>query len=272
MAVDIVIIVVLGAAIFAEARRGFLFAVLDVVRVALAIGAGLLGYAVFGVSLGSFAGGVAAFLVMAIGTVLGASYLLKRTGLDPEWGKTMVSRIGAGVIGFGLGLAICVVLIPVIGRAEGLRRHVRESRLAVPFLDYLPRLHSIADRLNINLPQINRRMKIEDESVERSGMFAERINYTRLDGSTCIECGAQVEFKGYFRRGLTVSPKFVCPECDRTSDGCQTYEGFHIMYDLCPAVYTITGSVIDCGVWPNDRPVRAAGTCPVCGTAGVPLD
>jgi len=272
MVVDIVIIVVLGAAILAEARRGFLFALLDIVRIALAIGAGLLGYSIFGTTLGSFAGGIAAFLVLAIGTVLGTSNLIKRFGLDPEWGRTVVSRIGAGIVGFGLGMAICAVVVPVIGRAEGLRRHVRESRLAVPFLDYLPRLYGIADRLNVNLPQISRRMKIEDESVERSGMFAERINYTRLDGSTCIECGARVGFEGYVRRGLTVSPKFVCPVCGRTSDGCQTYEGFHTMYDMCPAVYTMHGSVIDCGVWPNDRPVRAAGTCPVCGTEGVPVN
>jgi hypothetical protein len=272
MVIDIVIVVVIGAAILAEARRGFLFALLDVVRIALAIGVGLLGYAIFGTALGSFGAGIVGFLVLALGTVLGASYLLRRTGLDPEWGRTVVSRIGAGVIGFGLGMSICVVLIPVIGRAEGLRRHVRESRLAVPFLDCMPRVYGIADRLNINLPQIKRRMKIEDESVERSGMFAERINYTKLDGSICVECGARVEFQGYFRRGLTVSPKFVCPVCGRTSDGCQTYEGFHIMYGMCPAAYTADGTCIDCGVWPNNRPVRAAGTCPVCGTAGVPLD
>jgi hypothetical protein len=111
-----------------------------------------------------------------------------------------------------------------------------------------------------------RAIRFEDEGQAEKAAVVERINYSRLNGSTCIECRAAVKFIGYHRRfEVAVSPKFVCPVCGRTSDGCQTFEGFHRMYGRCPVDVAEALGPIDCGVWPNDRPVYPKGVCPLDG-------
>jgi len=128
-----------------------------------------------------------------------------------------------------------------------------------------PALYYVADALNLDLPMLNARaIRFEDEGQAGQVALVDRINYSRLAGSTCIECRSAVTFAGYHRRfEVAVSPKFVCPVCGRRSDGCQTFEGFHRMYGRCPVEVSEALGPIDCGVWPNDRPVYPNGTCPV---------
>ena len=86
-------------------------------------------------------------------------------------------------------------------------------------------------------------------------------------------CRAATRFEGYqFSRGTLMSPKFKCPQCDRTSDGCQTFEGFHAIYDACPAELAREGLQFDCGVWTNGWWTVPQGPCPVCGQEFVPSE
>ncbi|UCG43322.1 MAG: hypothetical protein JSU73_01515 [candidate division WOR-3 bacterium] len=266
--VDPIILLIIGGAVFAEARRGLYLTLADAVRIALALGIGLLGWRITTSGGGGSVGGIIMFFVPAVVSVLAATALLRKMGLDPEWGRTVVARIAAGTGGFFLGLAICVVVVPLIGWQPALRGQVLRSNLARPFLDCIPRTYETADRLGITVPRLRgRRITIEQESGANIGIFADRVNFTRLDGSVCIECGEPVRFQGYVRRGFTVSPRFLCTGCTRTSDGCQTFEGFHQMYGLCAIEYTRSGRQLDCGIRPNNRPVVPVGECPACGLA-----
>lgn len=100
----------------------------------------------------------------------------------------------------------------------------------------------------------------------RQGMQFLRVNFSRLNGVTCINCRTPVEFLGYrFSRGTMISPEYRCPKCGRTSDGCQTFEGFHIIYGKCPVDLANQGVEFDCGVWTNGWWTLPHGKCPVCG-------
>jgi hypothetical protein len=92
------------------------------------------------------------------------------------------------------------------------------------------------------------------------------VDFKQLDQATCFACGEPVDFLGYLdnSRG-SISPKFLCSGCGRTSDGCQTYEGYHEMYEVCPVELAKQGYRFDCGIWTNHRYIVPEGPCVVCG-------
>jgi hypothetical protein len=271
--VDLLILFVIALGIYAEARRGLSFALFDILRIILGLGMGLVGYSLVFRVFHSYVAGLVAFMVVAVAFVGLLAFLLKRSGIDPGWGTTAPGRIAAGMIGCLLGAAICLVLIPVLGRFGEFRKDVSRAPLAQPFVRMMPSLYAAADAMDIDLPQLNRRaIHFEDEGHSAKAAFAERVNFSRLNGSMCIECRTPVRFQGYrMKIGMSVSPLFICPNCGRTSDGCQTFEGFHKMYHHCPIEVAKGRIAIDCGVWPNNRPVQPIGQCPVCGRIGAKL-
>jgi hypothetical protein len=265
--IDGLIALFVGLGTYAEAKRGLFLAFTDIVRIVIGL---VLGFAAFSILYrlsGSYTSGFVGFGVAALIGVFGVRVLLHLLRLDPEWGKKLAARIGGGILGLLLGCLISAVLVPVIGRGGWGREAVQRSTLARPFVETAPALYYIADAVDLDFPVLNAgAIRFEDEGQTEQAALVGRINYSRLDGSTCIECGARVHFDGYFRRvGVSVSPRFTCPQCGRTSDGCQTFEGFHRMYGRCPVDVAAELGPIDCGVWPNDRPVYPNGICPVDG-------
>lgn len=271
--IDLLIVFILVLTGYAEARRGLLLALFDILRIALGLSMGLVAYR-FGWQLTHNYGlGLAGFLIVALAVVGVLASLMKASKIDPEWARKLLPRALAGVIGLCLGFAVCAVVIPVLGRSRSFQDDVERAHLARPFVQAMPGFYQAADAMNLDLPQLDRRpIRFADEGKAGSRMFAERINFTRLDGSMCIQCRSPVRFIGYkLRDGLTVSPEFQCPFCGRTSDGCQTFEGFHRMYHHC-SIEVAKGLIgIDCGVWPNNRPVQPVGICPVCGRIGLAI-
>jgi hypothetical protein len=270
--IDLLILLLVGAGIFAEVRRGLFFALSDIVRIVGSVAAGFAAYALFHRLFHSYTAGFIALGIAALAVVMLVPVTLRLLRLDPAWGKTGWGRAAAGIIGLAIGLLIAAAFVPVIGRGGWGREAVPRSVLARPFVRTAPALYYISDALNLDFPMLNARaIRFEDEGRAEQAALVERINYSRLNGSTCIECRAAVKFAGYHRRfEVAVSPKFVCPVCDRTSDGCQTFEGFHKMYGRCPVDVSEALGPIDCGVWPNDRPVYPKGLCPIDGKVLVP--
>ena len=266
-AVDLLILLLAGLGVVAEVRRGLFFALFDVLRIAGAIIAGFAAYSLCHHHFHSSTAGVLGFGFAALFAVLLVPALLRVLKANPAWGRTGLARGAAGIIGLAIGLLIVAVFVPIIGRGGRGQEAVLGSTLARPFLGTTPLLYSAADALDLDLPMLNARaIRFEDEGQAEGASLVERINYSRLRGSTCIECRAAVGFDRYFRRvGVSVSPRFACPQCGRTSDGCQTFEGFHRMYNRCPVEVSLGLGPIDCGVWPNDRPVFPNGVCPVDG-------
>uniref|UniRef100_A0A7C4GFQ8 CvpA family protein n=1 Tax=candidate division WOR-3 bacterium TaxID=2052148 RepID=A0A7C4GFQ8_UNCW3 len=263
--VDPAIVLLVGLAVFAEVRRGLALALVDVGRLVLGLVGGMLAYMlVFSLSH-DYLAGLIAFSVGVTGVVAGLAALVRALEFNPGWGRRWIARVGAGVIGLGLGLCISFVILPVLGRLPGSSDAVAQSRLARPFLEAVPKLHHAADVLNLDLPQLSSRPALFEEEGSRTiTELGPRVNFMRLDGAMCIECRSAVKFEGYFRTaGVRVSPRFRCPNCGRVSDGCQTFEGFHAMYGVCPQEAVRPGFGLDCGVWSNDRPVLPLGDCPV---------
>jgi len=254
-------------AIVAEVHRGLFLSLADIVRAVLALLAGFAAFALFRRMFHSYTAGFVGFGIAAIAVVLLVRFALEAFHLNPSWGRSVAGRVAGGFIGLGLGCLITAVFIPVFGRTPAGEKVVTRSAICQPFLATLPGVYHFADWLDMDLPMLNSRAaRFEDEGSGGQAGLVERVNYSKLDGATCIECGSPVRFDGYFRRvGVSVSPRFTCTGCGRTSDGCQTYEGFHLMYGHCPV--DVAGSLgpIDCGVWPNNRPVYPSGTCPVDG-------
>ena len=269
--IDIVVLILLGLSVAVEVRRGLFLTLFDAARIFVALALGIVGCNVAQKLTGNYLLGIVGFLVPALLVVFVAPELLKRSRLDPAWGRKFGSRVIAGVIGLGLGAIICVAVVPVLARLPVLRSSVADAPLARPFLNLVPEIYTLADRLNVGIPTFGRRaIRFEDEAATGPA-FDERIKYSKLDGATCIECGQEIRFVGYQLLQLTaVSPKFVCSNCGRTSDGCQTFEGFHVIYGRCPFDVARDGIALDCGVWPNNRPVVPIGTCPVCGKSLAP--
>lgn len=265
--IDSLIVLLIGLGVYAEMRRGLFFALLDIFRLVAALAIGFSAYSAFYRLFRSYAAGLVALGVAVLTTVLLFPIVVKLLKADPAWGKTFAGRLGAGLIGLGIGFVTVAALLPVVGRSGRGREAVPRSSLAQPFIDAAPALYYVADAFNLDFPVLNTRaIRFEYEGREGEPALVERVNYSRLNGATCIECGARVHFDGYFNRiGSSISPRFTCPVCGRTSDGCQTFEGFHRMYGLCPCEVAEALGPIDCGVWPNDRPVYPRGVCPVCG-------
>lgn len=266
--IDLLILAIVGSSVYSSAKSGLLFAFVDVARAIIGIVIGALAYALLLTWSHDYVAGAMAFLIAALLSFTLLGILARKLLQDTEKSKTTAARIGAGAIGFGFGLLVCLFVVPVLGNLRPLVGPVGGSPLARVFIGAMPGMNSLADALDADLPQLSRRADdFYEEGSGVPGRLSRRVNYTRLDGSTCIKCGGRVEFDGYFLTGpAMVSPRFRCPVCLRTSDGCQTYEGFHEMYGKCPIQVVVDDNVdLDCGVWPNEEPVRPTGECPVCG-------
>lgn len=137
----------------------------------------------------------------------------------------------------------------------------------------LPRLLILSEKLHIDPPKLVYHPSTFEGEWSREGLWKgkveyrfERFAFSQLDGATCIACGGKVKFLGYFRKDKNpLVPKFQCTRCGRTSDGCQTFEGFHKIYGICPVDEARKGVQLDCGTWTNGIWVVPKGKCPVCG-------
>jgi uncharacterized membrane protein required for colicin V production len=187
----------------------------------------------------------------------------------------VADRIGGAAAGIGIGVMIIGALLIVLTTFPlygGIHEHLESSLLAPQLIETSSALYEkIEARLPFQIP------KLAFHPEELAGFNQlnappadfKLIDFSALDGATCFVCGEEVSFLGYQRnRYGTISPKFICTGCGRTSDGCQTYEGHHLLYDRCPVDLGRQGYRFDCGIWSNGNYHRPTGRCPVCGAGG----
>jgi len=270
--VDFFILVILGVTTGYGVSRGLLVGAADLAGLFLALVFGSLLYRVGGVVFRLFIGtpAIADFL----GFVLVASLVASATGwvvvrwLDKRELPRRLDRAGGAACGLLMGVLLAAVAVMASGLLPGAAPPVKTSALASRFTRLVPAGFGGLERLGIALPKLVRLpVNYEDElRGTRQGLQFLQINFSRLEGSHCINCGAPVRFLGYqFSKGTLLSPKFRCPKCGRTSDGCQLYEGFHKIYGKCPVELAEKGVMFDCGVWTNGWWVVPRGPCPVDG-------
>jgi hypothetical protein len=207
------------------------------------------------------------FLVSAVLVVFGASWGFSIAGRRIAT-PPLTDRIGGGSFGAGLGVFLAAVLVMGSGVIPNAAEPVEGSALGMRIISLVPRFHENMESMGLPLPklvQLPTDYRDELHGINQGLQFV-RMNASRLDGSTCIHCRASVDFEGYhFSRGTLMSPRYRCPECSRTSDGCQTFEGFHTIYGGCPVPLAEEGLQFDCGVWENGWWTVPHGRCPVCG-------
>jgi putative intracellular protease/amidase len=92
--------------------------------------------------------------------------------------------------------------------------------------------------------------------------YAELIRAFQGNGGwTCAVCGGRVVFLAFGHEPRPRVPLFACTACGRQSDGCQTFEGHHLLYGYCPLAENVSSR---CGYWLGEW-ARPRGACPVCG-------
>jgi membrane protein required for colicin V production len=208
---------------------------------------------------------LAAALIHYLGSYISCSLLscsLKNT--DRFLGSFTGLLIGIVLVG---ALLIMLTAFPLF---DAFPEQVEESYLAQPIVEHVYLAYdALTSYLNIDLPQLT--IYTEDLGAYFSAISTDadfhQIDFRTLDNATCFVCGGKVEYLGILDNSKgSVSPKFVCTSCGRTSDGCQTYEGYHVMYEKCPVALGNQGYRFDCGIWTNNSYHRPVGPCPVCGT------
>lgn len=168
------------------------------------------------------------------------------------------SGIGALFGGCKAAIIAIIVLLTLMALPwEFIKSPLETSSFANDLLRLAPLFYVIQDR---SLPGEMPRLIVSPE-----GLQLRKLNGRELAGAKCIACGHKVEYRGLVRTGLSSYPQVYCPNCRRVSDGCLTFEGYHMIHGVCP--YDRLGSVgvIDCKVWPNPEPTTVKGKCPVCG-------
>jgi hypothetical protein len=178
------------------------------------------------------------------------------------------NRLGGAALGALMGIMLASLLVMISGVVTRDVTQVQKSLLGMKVIGLVPQFHQSMEAIGLPLPKLVQLPTDYREEVSgmRQGLQFLRINATRLDGALCINCRTPVKFEGYkFARGTLLSPRFRCPKCGRTSDGCQTFEGFHAIYGICPTKLAEEGVLFDCGVWTNGWWTVPHGPCPVCG-------
>ncbi len=271
--VDFLIIVVVAACALSGARRGVISSAGDIISLLLGLGVGAIAYPLAAAPVRLLSGaspavaGAVSFVLLSVLTVAGASWGFSLLSLRFEISKR-VSRAGGAGFGAAFGVFFAAILVMASALVSGSAEPVGRSRLASGIIALVPRLHENLESVGVALPKLvqlptDYRDELQGMNVGRQFL---RINFSRLDESTCINCRSPVDFEGYqFSRGTLMSPRFRCLECGRTSDGCQTFEGFHGIYGACPTTLAREGLQFDCGVWTNGWWTVPQGPCPVCG-------
>ncbi len=185
-------------------------------------------------------------------------------------------KIGGSVLGAVIGITVIgviLIFLTAFPLFSGLQDHVEESQLASPVMETTENIYdAVANFLPIDLPHLavypeelsnyfgSAALELENYSSHHN------VDFEALDGSTCFVCEGPVEFLGFLNNEHgSRSPKFTCSDCGRTSDGCQTYEGYHEMYEQCPVELGKIGYRFDCGIWTNHSYHRPTGPCAYCG-------
>ncbi len=181
--------------------------------------------------------------------------------------KHIVDRIAGLIPGFFEGCIFCSMLFTIMSASFNSAMDVQKSKLPKRIIRFMPDIYQKTERAGITIPKmifLPSDYLREFDPTNKEIQFLSTNFYT-FEGFTCMECGGKVRFEGYFPRvGASFIPKFICTNCGRISDGCQTFEGFHKLYNKCPIDITREKKMrFDCGHWPNHRLISPKGTCPI---------
>lgn len=268
--IDVVVIMFVLGGILGGAGRGFLGTVIDIAGIAFGIFVGSFVYPApvklfskFGITGTTVE--LIFFVLSSIFFALSFILLLEAARRKVEI-KPAADRIFGGLFGTINGFVAAASLLVIMTSSVQMGQEIDQAKFAPLVRQKLLKFYENIERRNITLPKmIILPVAYRDEFGNdiKKARFV-KMNFTTFEGYTCIHCGGKVKFEGYVPKyGTGIVPKLVCEECGRTSDGCQTYQGYHKLYNQCPVELARQGLKFDCGTWPNRTWVTPQGPCPV---------
>ena len=208
--------------------------------------------------------GILGFILILIGisAAVGLSGKKWKKATDNSSISTLDGIAGA-VFGAFKVLIVWVLILLLLSSLpwEFIQTPLLESTLARDVLKLAPCFYFLQERA---LPADVPRLYLTPE-----GLQFRKVRYEDLDGSTCLACGGEVRYLGTAKQGLFYFPLFECTLCGRKSDGCQTFEGFHLFYGRCPWDARTFPQGTKCEIWQAEPPVYPGTICPVCGQSNV---
>lgn len=199
-------------------------------------------------------------LLFILSVIVGIEVLKKKT-----FEKHIIDRIFGFFPGVIEGMFLAGFLLMIMSGSPNAAKDIDGSKFTKYITRFFPRIYTRSDKIGITLPKMLFIPKeYPDEfNPEKRRIVFQKINFSKIKG-TCIKCGGEVEFNGYFlMTGTAVILKFTCKNCGRTSDGCQVYEVFHLLYNKCPIDLAKQGTRFDCPRFPNREWITPKGPCPV---------
>jgi len=184
--------------------------------------------------------------------------------------KHIVDRILGVFTGIAEGFIFSGLLFFIMSSSYGPAMEIQRSNLPKRIIRFMPAVYEKSEKMGIVIPKM---IYLPADYLDEFNPGNKEIQFLKtgfseFEGFTCMECGSRVRFDGYFPRiGAAFVPKLTCEKCGRTSDGCQTYEGFHKLYNQCPVTLAKEKKIrFDCGRWRNHKAISPQGPCPVDGT------
>ncbi|MCS7180612.1 MAG: hypothetical protein NZ891_04595, partial [bacterium] len=179
--------------------------------------------------------------------------------------KHILDRIFGFFTGIIEGIFFANFLLNIMSSSPNTAKEISQSKFGKYFNRFVPKIYEKSDRIKITLPKLIALPNnyLDEFQKEKLKITFKRANFASIEG-TCINCGEKVKFSGYFiKEGTAVIPRFKCNSCGRTSDGCQTFEIFHFLYNECPVELAKKGIRFDCGNFPNHEFIMPKIQCPV---------
>ncbi|MGB9677241.1 MAG: CvpA family protein [Candidatus Ratteibacteria bacterium] len=269
--IDFIILIIFGSGILTGILRGFIGGIIDIIGICSGVSLASIAYKapvtlfrkfnITGTPVDVLFFHLFCFLFI-LSIIVGIEVLRKKVYV-----KHIVDRIFGFFTGIIEGLFFAGFILNIMSASPNAAKEIDSSRFTKYITRFVTGIYLRSDKLGITLPKLIALPKNYQDEFDKTKLIIsfQKINFYKMKG-TCIKCGGEVEFSGYFlKAGTSVIPKFICKNCGRTSDGCQTFEIFHFLYNECPVQLARKGIKFDCGNFPNHELVMPKNACPLDG-------
>ncbi|MCM8804111.1 MAG: CvpA family protein [Candidatus Omnitrophica bacterium] len=267
--IDFILIVVFGSGLLTGILRGFVGGIIDIIGICGGVSLASVAYRapvnlfkkfnIVGTPVDILFFHLFSFLFI-ISIIVGIEVLRKKVYI-----KHIIDRIFGFFTGIILGMFLSGFLLNIMSSSPNVANEIDQTKFGKYIIRFVPKIYEKSDKIGITLPKlIALPTKYEDEfNKTKIKISFLKVNFAKMKG-TCIKCGGEVEFRGYFlKTGISVIPKYTCKNCGRNSDGCQTFEIFHFLYKKCPVELAKNGVKFDCGNFQNRELIMPKIQCPV---------
>ncbi len=255
--IDFILLVIFGSGVLTGILRGFVGGIIDIIGICGGVSLASIAYKapvvlfkkfnIEGTPVDILFFHLFSFLFI-LSIIVGIEVLRKKVFI-----KHIVDRILGFFTGAILGMFLSGFILNIMSASPNVAKEIDSSRFPKYITRFIPEIYEKSDKIGITLPKLFAFPEKYEDEFDKTKLKISflKINFVKMKG-TCIKCGGECIFSGYFlKSGMSIIPKFTCKNCGRTSDGCQTFEIFHLLYNKCPVELARKGIRFDCPNFPN---------------------